>query len=79
MEWTGLPAGTFDHGVVGGLLLGMAFFILVSLARAAATIREYGLWSYLKGAFRIQNDSLGLFLVLLVLLFVTILFFRREP
>jgi hypothetical protein len=79
MEWTGLPAGTFDHGVVGGLLLGMALFILVSLARAAAYIREYGLWSYLKGAFRIQNDSLGLFLVLLVLLFVTILFFRREP
>ncbi|MBV8881936.1 MAG: hypothetical protein JO332_18410 [Planctomycetaceae bacterium] len=79
MDLTGLPEGTFDRGVVGGVLLAMAFFVLVCLLRALTYIREYGLWSYLKGAFRIQNDSLGLFLVLLVLLLVVILFFRREP
>ena len=47
--------------------------------RALGYIRQYGVLSYLKGAFRINNDSLGLFLVLLVLLLVVILFFRREP
>ncbi len=47
--------------------------------RALTHIRQYGLWSYLKGAFRIENDSMGLFLVLLTLLLVVVLFFRREP
>ncbi|HLY11565.1 MAG TPA: hypothetical protein VKW04_19850 [Planctomycetota bacterium] len=78
MEIQWLPAGTVDHGVVGGMLLGMAFFVVVCLMRALAAIREYGLWNYLKGALRIQNDSLGLFLVLLVLLLVTLLIFRRD-
>ena len=77
VDW--LPAGTFNHGDVGGVLLAMAFFILVCLMRALVYIREYGVVSYLKGAFRIQNDSLGLVLVLLVLLLVVILFFKREP
>jgi len=79
MDWAWLPGGTFDRGVVGGALLGMGFFVLVCLLRAGTVIRHYGLGSYLKSAFRIENDSLGLFLVLLVLLFVTILCFRREP
>jgi hypothetical protein len=78
MDFT-LPEGTFERGAVGGVLLAMGFFVFVCLMRAAVYIREYGVWSYLKGAFRIQNDSLGLFLVLLVLLLVVILFFRREP
>ncbi|HZE97169.1 MAG TPA: hypothetical protein VE981_09080 [Planctomycetota bacterium] len=71
-----LPDGTFDRGVVGGVLLAMAFFVFVCLMRALVYIREYGLWNYLKSAFKIQNDSLGLFLVLLVLLLVVLLFFR---
>jgi hypothetical protein len=78
MDLTGFLNGTLTHGVVGGVLAAMGFFVFVCLMRALAYIRVYGLWSYLKGAFRIQNDSLGLFLVLLVLLFVVILFFRRE-
>jgi hypothetical protein len=73
-----LPEGTFSHGVVGGLLVGMGFFVLVCLLRALAHIREYGLWNYLKSTFRVQNDSLGLFLGLLTLLLVVTLFFRRE-
>lgn len=73
-----IPEGTFSHGVVGGLLAAMAFFVLVCLLRALTHIRHYGLWSYLKGAFRIDNDSMGLFLVLLTLLLVVALFFRRE-
>jgi hypothetical protein len=79
MDLSWVPSGIFDRGVVGGALLAMGFFVLVCLMRAWCYIRVYGLWSYLKSAFRIENDSLGLFLVLLVLLFVTILFFRREP
>ena len=79
MDLNVLPAGTFDHGVVGGVLVAMAFFVLVCLMRALVYIREYGILSYLKGAFRIQNDSLGLVLTLLVLLLVVVLFFRREP
>ena len=75
-EW--LPAGTFSHGVVGGLLAAMAFFVFVCLMRAFTHIREYGLWSYLKGAFRIDNDSMGLFLVLLTALLVVALFFRSD-
>lgn len=74
-----IPEGIFSRGVLGGLIAAMAFFVLVCLLRALTHIREYGLWSYLKGAFRIQNDSLGLFLVLLTLLLVVVLFFRREP
>jgi len=79
MDLSWLPPGIFDRGVVGGALLAMGFFVLVCLMRAGSYIRVYGLWSYFKSAFRIENDSLGLFLVLLVLLFITILFFRREP
>jgi len=78
MDVIGLPAGTFDRGVLGGVLLAMVFFILVCLMRAFASIRDYGVLSYLKGAFRIHNDSLGLVLLLLVLLLVVMLFFRRE-
>jgi len=76
-EW--IPPGTFSRGVVGGLLIGVAFFVLACLLRAFAHIREYGLWAYLKSAFRIDNDSMGLFLVLLILLLVVVLFFRPEP
>lgn len=79
MDYGWLPDGIFDRGVVGGVLVGMLFFVVVCLMRAFAYVREYGLWSYLKGAFRIHDDSLGLFLLLLVLLFVVVLFFRREP
>ncbi len=73
-----IPEGTFSHGVVGGLIAAMAFFVLVCLMRAFSHIRQYGLWSYLKGTFRIDNDSMGLILVLLTLLFIVTLFFRRE-
>jgi hypothetical protein len=73
-----LPEGTFSHGVVGGLLVGMAFFVLVCLLRAFAHIREYGLWAYLKSALRIDENSMGLFLVLLTLLLVVVLFFRND-
>ncbi len=79
MDLSWLPPGIFDRGVVSGALLAMGFFVLVCLMRAAFYVRRYGLWSYLRSAFRIENDSLGLFLVLLVLLLVTVLFFRREP
>jgi hypothetical protein len=73
-----IPEGTFSHGVVGGLIAGMAFFVLVCLLRALAHIREYGLWNYLRSAFRIDNDSMGLVLVLLILLLVVVLFFRPD-
>jgi len=79
MDLNYLPAGTFDRGVVGGVLLAMAFFVAVCLMRSFAFVREFGIVSYLKGTFRIQKDSLGTILLLLVLLFVVTLFFRREP
>ena len=77
MDWPMLPEGTFAIGAVGGLLVGMAFFVLVCLARAWDRIRTFGLWNYLCSALKIEQDSLGTFLVLLVLLFVTLLFFRN--
>jgi hypothetical protein len=76
MEWWELPTGTFAVGAVGGLLVAMAFFVLVCLSRAVARIRTFGLWNYLCSALKIEEDSLGLFLVLLVLLFVTLVVFR---
>lgn len=76
MDWPWLPEGTLARGAVGGLILGMLFFVVVCLMRAAFFVRRYGLWCYLKSAFTIENDSLGLFLVLLILLLVTVLFFR---
>ena len=76
MDWPWLPEGTFTVGAVGGFILAMVFFVLVCLARAAARIRTFGLWSYLCSALKIEQDSLGLVLLLLVLLFVTILVFR---
>lgn len=76
MDWPGLPDGTFTIGAVGGFVAAMAFFVLVCLARAASRIRTFGLWNYLCSALKIEQDSLGLFLVLLVLLLVTLLCFR---
>jgi hypothetical protein len=76
MEWSGLPEGTFAVGAVGGLLAAMAFFVLVCLWRAFDRIRTFGLWNYLTSALKIESDSLGLFLLLLILLLVTRLFFR---
>lgn len=76
MDWAGLPEGTFTTGAVGGLILGMLWFVAVCLLRAFHYIRRYGLWNYVKSALTIENDSLGLFLVLLTLLLVTVLFFR---
>ncbi len=73
-----LPEGTFNHGVVGGLLVGMAFFVLACLLRALAHIREFGVWNYLKSAFRIDNNSMGLVLVLLTLLLVVVFFFKPD-
>jgi hypothetical protein len=78
MDGLGLPAGTFDRGVLGGVILAMVFFVFVCLMRALVHIRDYGLLGYLKGAFRIHSDSLGLVLMLLGLLLVVILFFRRD-
>ena len=78
MEWSGLPEGTFSVGAVGGFLVAMTFFVVVCLWRAFDRIRTFGLWNYLTSALRIENDSLGLFLVLLVLLLVTILLFRTS-
>ena len=74
MDW--LPKGTLEKGAVGGLMFGMALFVLVCLMRAGFYIRHYGLWSYLKSALKIENDSLGLFLVLLTLLLVVVVFFK---
>lgn len=76
MDWPWAPEGTLTRGAVGGLLLGMLFFVVVCMMRALVYIRRYGLWCYLKSALTIENDSLGLFLVLLTLLLVTVLFFR---
>jgi len=76
MDWPWLPEGTFSKGAVGGFVVGIAFFVLVCISRAVTRIWTFGLWNYLKSAFRIENDSLGLILLLLVLLLVTILFFR---
>jgi hypothetical protein len=73
MDW--LPEGTFDRGVVSGLLVGMAWFVLVSLYRSALYIGEFGLWRWLTSALRIEQDSLGLILLLLILLLVTVLTF----
>lgn len=79
MDWIELPDGTFDRGVLGGIVVGMIFFIFVALLRAYQRIRAFGLWNYLKSALTIQRDSLGLFLTLLVLLLVVILGYRRGP
>jgi hypothetical protein len=76
MEWPGLPEGTFTVGAVGGCLAAMGFFVLVCLWRAFDRIRTFGLWNYLTSALKIETDSLGLFLLLLVLLFATLLIFR---
>jgi hypothetical protein len=76
MNWPWVPEGTFSKGAVGGFVVGIAFFVLVCLSRAVTRIWIFGPWNYLKSAFRIERDSLGMFLVLLVLLLVTILFFR---
>lgn len=73
MEW--LPAGTFDRGVIGGLLVGMVWFVLVSLYRSALYIGQFGLWRWLTSAVRIEQGSLGLILLLLLLLLVTVLTF----
>lgn len=75
LDW--LPEGTFDRGMVGGVLVGMAFFVFVCLLRAFARIRTFGLWNYLGSALKIEDDSLGLFLVLLVLLLVVLLVYHR--
>ena len=70
-----LPPGTFDRGVVGGVLAGMLWFVLVSLYRSARYVGQFGFWRWLGSAFRIEQDSLGLILLLLVLLLVTVLVF----
>jgi len=79
MDWIELPDGTFDRGVLGGIAVGMVFFVFVALLRAFHRIRDFGLWNYLKSALRIERDSLGLFLTLLGLLLVVVLTIRREP
>jgi hypothetical protein len=76
MEWSVLPEGTFAVGAVGGLLAAMGFFVLVCLWRAFDRIRTFGLWNYLTSALKVETDSLGMFLLLLVLLLVTLLVFR---
>jgi hypothetical protein len=73
MDW--LPEGTFDRGVARGLILGMAWFVLVCLGRSVVHIARCGLWSWLKSAFAIRHDSLGLFLGLLILLLVVVLLY----
>ena len=73
MDW--LPDGWFDRGFMGGIKIGMAFFVLVCLYRAFDRIRAFGLWNYLASALKIENDSLGLLLVLLLLLLAVILCF----
>jgi hypothetical protein len=73
-----LPAGTFDRGVIGGLLVGMLWFVLVGLYRSALYIGEFGFWRWLKSAFQIRQDSLGLILLLLILLLITVLTFPPQ-
>ena len=70
-----LPEGTFSRGVTGGLLVGMAWFVLVCLYRSVRRIVHFGPWAWLKSAFTIDRDSLSLFLVLLLLLLATVLCF----
>ena len=74
-----LPDGWFDRGVMGGIMFGMAFFVLVCLLRAVDRIRTFGLWNYLASALKIENDSLGLVLALLLCLLAAILVFGVEP
>jgi hypothetical protein len=73
MNW--VPEGTFDRGVIGGLTLGLAWFVLVCVGRSLAYICRFGLWSWLKSALKIEHGSLGLVLLLLILLLVTVLTF----
>jgi hypothetical protein len=72
-----IPDGTITKGVVGGLLAGMTFFVLVAFMRTAVRIRRTGLWNWMKSSLSIERDSLGLFLVLLVLLLVVLLVYPR--
>ena len=74
-----LPDGWFNRGVMGGIMFGMMFFVLVCLHRAFNRIRTFGLWNYLASALKIEDDSLGLLLALLVLLLAAILVVGVEP
>ncbi|RPH48991.1 MAG: hypothetical protein EHM91_03610 [Planctomycetota bacterium] len=74
-----LPDGWFNRGVMGGIMFGMMFFVLVCLHRAFNRIRTFGLWNYLASALKIEDDSLGLLLGLLLVLLATILVFGVEP
>jgi len=76
MDW--LPTGTFDTGVVGGLVVGMSWFLLVCLGRSAVHIHRDGLWCWMKSALKIEHDSLGLILLLLILLLIVVLLFRVQ-
>ncbi len=73
MEW--LPAGTFDRGVAGGMMVAMAWFVVVCLYRSLHYIAEFGLWSWLTSALKIERDSLGLILLLLGLLVAALICF----
>jgi hypothetical protein len=74
-----LPDGLFQRGFLGGIVIGMAFFVLVCLLRAFHRIRTFGLWNYLASALKIENDSLGLLLALLLLLLAVLMCFGTEP
>jgi hypothetical protein len=76
MDW--LPTGTFDKGVVGGLVVGMSWFLLVCFFRSAVHIHRNGLWCWFKSGLKVEHDSLGLFLVLLILLLAVVLLFRVQ-
>ncbi len=74
-----LPDGWFQRGFLGGIVIGMAFFVLVCLYRAFDRIRTFGLWNYLASALKIENDSLGLLLGLLLVLLAVLLCFGTDP
>lgn len=68
MEWLRqwLPVET-AHWVIWSLGVGFGLIILVGVVRTAHYVYYYGLWNWLKGSFRINDDTWWLIAVLIML------------
>jgi hypothetical protein len=73
-----LGLGVAEQWIAAGLLGGLGFLILVAFLHAGAYIHRYGFVNYLKASFRINEDSWGLIILLImVAALATLAFWRR--